>query len=440
LLEPEDCRAADVRRPSPADWSWIFLRGARSPRGLAVAVTAAFIAVGSAWVIATDLLVFLATGDRALVARVQVTTDWAFVLLSAIALYVVTWLAARKLVQAHAVMSAVVDSIADGLLVLGADGHIVHASPSAARMLGCNDPSELTGLDARTFADRYRVSYVNGARIKPGDFISQRVFKEAGPLHHKSVLHPPRGRETFVYSTAAAVRRHPADRAALVVAVLHDITDSEGLDRMRDTFFAAAAHALKTPVAIIKANVQVMAQTGAGALAGPAAAIERQCGRIDRLVQNLLIVSRARAHSLRLHTQAVLLEQLLRNVAEELRRGRTQLEVRVEIDASPTVWADGERLATALRNLGYEAIDASMPGTPLTLKLREVSSAAEVQVVFEALPLAARTFEGFEEYNDGAVSRCATETIIEAHGGESGTATAGPDTTLWVQIPKQEAA
>ena len=39
---------------------------------------------------------------------------------------------------------------------------------------------------------------------------------------------------------------------------LHDITDTEHLEHLRDQFFAAAAHALKTPVAVIKAHVQLL--------------------------------------------------------------------------------------------------------------------------------------------------------------------------------------
>jgi signal transduction histidine kinase len=93
---------------------------------------------------------------------------------------------------------------------------------------------------------------------------------------------------------------HPPDAPELVVSVLHDITDSEHIESLRDQFFAAAAHSLKTPVAIIKANAQLLSR-GAGPHPGKSmAASDRQCGRIDRLIQNLLVLSRARSRTLQL--------------------------------------------------------------------------------------------------------------------------------------------
>ena len=94
--------------------------------------------------------------------------------------------------------------------------------------------------------------------VPPGLFVSQRVFDEGGPLQYKAVVHPSGGGDVVIRAMASGVRMEVGAPATWVVSVMHDITDTEHLDRMRDQFFAAAAHSLKTPLAIVKADVQAL--------------------------------------------------------------------------------------------------------------------------------------------------------------------------------------
>src|SRR5204862_7410340 len=140
--------------------------------------------------------------------------------------------------------------LGDGILLLGHDREVAYANPAALKMLRCTR-DELVGMDAGEFARRFRLSYPNGALVPPEKFVSQRAFDEGGPLHYKAILRPTDDAELVIIATAAGVRMHVGEPAMWVVSVMHDITDSENLDRMRDQFFAAAAHSLKTPDAIV---------------------------------------------------------------------------------------------------------------------------------------------------------------------------------------------
>ena len=92
-------------------------------------------------------------------------------------------------------------------------------------------------------------------------------------------MHPSGGGEVVIPAMASGVRMEVGAPATWVVSVMHDITDTEHLDRMRDQFFAAAAHSLKTPLAIVKADVQALhpsdrPTTGASPHRSSASAIE----------------------------------------------------------------------------------------------------------------------------------------------------------------------
>jgi signal transduction histidine kinase len=383
---------------------------------------------------ATDVLLYATTRDAVLLARIETAIDWGFVAFASVLLYIVAHRAAARLSRAQLVLSTVVESIGDGLLVVGADRTIVYANPAACQMLASR-PEEIVGMTAQQFSQRFVVSYPNGALVPPQEFIAQRAFDTVGPLHYTTRLHPSTDNELVLASSAAGVRPRQGRPAAFVVSILHDVTDSEHLEQLRDRFFAGAAHSLKTPVAIIKANVQYIARTAEATFQPSFKAIERQCDRIDRIVQNLLVVSRARSHSLELRLAPLELATVVVDTVRALNIASHAHAIHTEILATPRVQGDRERLATVVRNLIFESIHVAKPGAPLTLRVSLVDGAAELAVYYEALPVAERTFAGAAQYDDATLSRCATETIVDAHAGKVGEEVADPLQVVWVRLP-----
>jgi signal transduction histidine kinase len=415
-----------------------FVHETRASQKLALALASLFAVFGILWVLTTDVLLYGAERDPLFSARVHLVADWVFLVVTATLLFVFARHAATQLSRAHAVVSAVVRSVGDGLLVLGRDRTIIYANPAAVRMLECNDASQLIGMNATEFSRNYLVSYPNGALVKPEAFVSQRAFTHPGTLRYKAVLHPSPDDELVIISTAAGVHDEDQDHASLVVSTMHDVTSEEHLERMRDHFFSAAAHALKTPIAIIKANVQLMVRT-MQPLPSSEHAVERQCDRIDRLVQNLLIVSRQRTHSLQLFPQELDLVPLIERAGEELMEVRAAAAVTTEIADCPAVRGDRERLQLVIRNLAYQALFAARPHTPLALRLSPLDGYAEVSVLYEPLPVAERTYAGAEDYDDTQLARCANATIVDAHGGIAGEeATTDDHANMWIRLPMSQ--
>ena len=413
--------------------SEVFERRPRSSSSIALTVAAVFVAVGILWIIVTDIVTYYLIRDDTMLARVQTTIDTVFIVLTAIALYFVARLAASRLSRAHALLVAIVDSVGDGLMVLGPHRRIVFANQAAQDILRCKD---LVGLDATEFARMFKVSRIDGTLVPPGSLVSQRAFEEPVAQQSKEVLYPPEhDREVVIVATGAPVRTPDGARTQLVVSVMHDITDNERFEEMRDQFMAAAAHYLKTPVAIIKANVQLLARTGPSSVPASLAMMQRQCERIDRLVQNLFVIARARSNTLEIHARDMELAPFVQAMARELTDKQDQRDVRVTIGALPHVRGDRERLAIVARNLGQEALQHSQPRSTVHVNLAVTDHEAEIRVEYHPLPESAQPFAGAVEYDDTSLSRFATDTIIKAHGGHSGAEIKGKEATLWVTIP-----
>ena len=411
----------------------LFVKRKRSyERRLALTVALTFVVTGLAWVFLTDVLIYGLVENPTLIARFETAKGWIFVAMAGTLVYVVTLRGAVRMTRARAVISAVVDSIADGVLLLGPDRKIRHANPAASRMLLCDD---LVGLGAEEFSRRFRVSYPDGSVVPPDQLLSQRAFSEGGPLHHKALLFRPGAAELVISATAAAVRDEVDESPGLVVSVLHDITASEHLARMRDEFLAAAAHALKTPVTIIKTNVQTITAGDLVQLPETIAAIERQCSRIDRIVQNLLVLARTRSRTLQLRHDDVDLAPLVERIAQEMAAAVWQRSVRSDVKGSPRVRADEDRLGLSLRNLIDRGCRSAVPGSSVTLQLRHRGDDAEIGVSYQALAAEETTIESGGAYDEVGIGRLVVESIVAAHGWTLRDETAGSAVTTWVRMP-----
>jgi signal transduction histidine kinase len=409
----------------------------RAGRRFALTVVAVFTVAGLAWVFLTDYLLYAVTQDRAVVARFETAKGWAFVLLTAALLYPVLRRSSSRLTRAQAAtFSAVVDSIADGVLILGPERTVVYANPAALRMLGCRDAADLIGTGAEDFSRRFRVSYKDGSLVPPDELISQRVFDEPGPLHKKEIVHPPGGSEVIISATAAAVRMEEGEPVRRVVSVMYDITEAEHLDDLRNQFFAAAAHCLKSPVAIIKASAQSLSLSAGTQHARLLSTIGRQCSRIDRLVDNLLLLARLRSGTLRFYPEPVELGRLVSDVVHEMSAVSRHHDVGTDVRARPSVQVDPERLAVALRNLIDGALRASEAGSPVIVRLTEHGKDAEIGVRY----LARREEEedassAFVEHDDLGISRHVTLAVVRALGGDLREEKSGTETTAWLRLP-----
>jgi signal transduction histidine kinase len=401
---------------------------------LAFTVAVVFVGTGITWVLLTDVLLYSFENDPVLIAQIETVKGWVFVCLWSFVLYFATFWSASRFIRAQRLVSAVVQSIGDGVFLVGSDRTIVYANPAALRMLHC-ELADVVGMGASEFSRRFRPAYPDGSLVPPERFLAARLLVEGGPLHSKAVLHPTEDEELVLSTTAAAVREEVGEPPHEIVSVMHDVTVSENLERLRDQLFAGAAHAIKTPVAIIKANVQVLSQEASPRFRRSAGAVELQCGRIDRLVQNILVLSRARSRTLQLYLTPVDLGTLVGQVAGQERVAPHPREVRAEIVDAPRVRVDRERFALALHNLLDVALRSSLPGSPVTLVLRQRDGNAELGVRYAPLSPEELACEGTGEYDDLGIARAVTKLVAEAHGGSLREETDGAETASWVRLP-----
>jgi K+-sensing histidine kinase KdpD len=202
----------------------------------------------------------------------------------------------------------------------------------------------------------------------------------------------------------------------------------ERVDQQRSALLRSVSHDLRTPLATIKAatsDIRGAAEYDPQARDELLDLVGDEADRLDRLVANLLSLSRIEAGALQPDRQAVVLEEL---VAERARRlARLFSDVRLETSfpaGMKTVDADYSQLDQVITNLLENAARYAPPGSVVRVSARQQDDDVEVRVSDEGPGLEPETAdELFKPFRSGRGSESTgtglaiCKAIVEAHGG-----------------------
>jgi two-component system, OmpR family, sensor kinase len=228
-------------------------------------------------------------------------------------------------------------------------------------------------------------------------------------------------------------------------------TLNEMLDRLRRSFererrfVADASHELRTPVAVIKAELEGALRAGGHDPGVREALVEslEECDHLAQLAEDMLVVARSGEGELPMRRERLDLPELLERVrirfsARALQRGR---EIRVDTNGVSHVHGDEQRLGQALGNLVDNALRYG--AGEVVVRSRRVDGGLALEVSDDGAgfdpAFAERAFERFAR-GDRARSRDGTglglaivRTIAEAHGGSAAVVPGGSATVrIWL--------
>jgi two-component system, OmpR family, phosphate regulon sensor histidine kinase PhoR len=157
------------------------------------------------------------------------------------------------------------------------------------------------------------------------------------------------------------------------IVTLHDITALKLAEQMRADFVANAGHELKTPLASLVGFIETLL----GAARDDPSARERflgimrgEAGRMSRLVDDLLSLSRIELNEHVAPTSRVALAPLIEQVADTLELRAAERGMRLDLvlpDDLPDVHGDEDELAQVFQNLIDNAIKYGKPQTNITV-------------------------------------------------------------------------
>ena len=245
------------------------------------------------------------------------------------------------------------------------------------------------------------------------------------------------------------------------VVHLIDQTGSYAAERMRVDFVANASHELRTPLASILGFVETLSDDKAGGDVEVRARFLKvlfdEARRMQRLVEDLISLSRIEAEKYRLPSQAIDLSALMEEVQGELadshdKRGE-DLVTDIAADL-PMVAGDRAQLSQVLHNLIGNAMKYGRPGTPIITRLwRDQTGMVRISVSDEGEGIAPehlpRLTERFYRVDAGrsramggtGLGLAIVKHIVERHRGRLDIhSVVGKGTTASILLPATQAA
>ncbi|MFB4273972.1 DUF4118 domain-containing protein [Nonomuraea sp. MTCD27] len=184
--------------------------------------------------------------------------------------------------------------------------------------------------------------------------------------------------EAFAAEAAVALRQERLQEEAEQARPLAEA------DRMRTALLTAVSHDLRTPLSAAKAAVESLRSHDVAWSARDQeellATADESLVRLDRLVENLLDMSRLQAGVLGLSLQPVALEDVVPRAIDDLGSLRERVEGDVDIEL-PDVVADPALLERVLVNLMSNAVRHSPPGRNVLVTASTHGDDVEIRVV-----------------------------------------------------------
>ncbi len=301
--------------------------------------------------------------------------------------------------------TTVLASMEEGVLLFGPDGRTRLANAAAELHLGTR-PGAIEGLLP---------------------FGLQQLVRRSLEARESLVTEAETGSPSRVLRGSAV----PTEDGSVVV-VIRDVTETRRLDQVRRDFVANASHELKTPAASIQAaaeTIRTAALEDPSVIPRFAAQLERESGRLSRIVSDLLDLSRLESGS-QLDEQ-VALDTIIRDEGERFEESASEAGVALSISAErvPRVKGSGRDLVLLVRNLVDNAIRYTRPGGRVDVGLGQHGGQVILTVDDTGLGIPARDlpriFERFYRV-DRARSRETGGTglglsivrhVVENHGG-----------------------
>lgn len=350
--------------------------------------------------------------------------------------------------------NAIVEGIADGVMLADAEGVIVLFNSAAERILDLPRDnvvgqaifklSGLFGESAALWTRAIEEWALDPERHKPGDFLAETLDlgKRVVSVHLSPV--------------------HIGDRFLGTVSVFRDITKEVEVDRIKSEFVSNVSHELRTPMTSIKGFADLLLLGVAGAMSDQQQMmlqkIKSNADRLSQLVDDLLNISKIDAGE-RLNPELVEVGPVIHNVVATLKgkahHERKDLNVTVEIQpALPPIQADPHKLTQIITNLVDNAFNYTYAGGNIDVTAGIQPDGKHILISVKDTGIGipeefrSRIWQRFERFDDNALVMDVAGTglglsivkeLIDMHNGEVWfESESGKGTTFFVSLPVEQ--
>ena len=292
-------------------------------------------------------------------------------------------------------VSSIIQSIPNPIVLVDAHGNLVGINPAAEQIFGVSG------------------SFNGGARVTGtlGNEEVERLLTSRGDLQTEVSAGSP----ARTYKARVRDVRVPGAPVGRVL-VMDDVTTERDAAQTQRDFVAMIGHELRTPLTIIKGFARTMLRridsVSSDDMGEALRTIDGRANQLERLIEDLLYVSKIESREASLRIEQVDIQQLAATVATDIIEDHSGREVLLEIPIG-LMWAcDETKVGLILRHLIDNGLKYSEAPSPVTVRASEEGDELRIDVIDKGVGIVSSDiptiFERFRQV-DGSATR--------SHGG-----------------------
>ena len=337
---------------------------------------------------------------------------------------------------------AMLDSAADGILILNPDHTIERINAAFARMYGQSQYEIQGKIHGEIIQWKHPPHGITLDNAEAGGW----PLSPQAHLYVEGDMVRPNGLQPLPVGITYAPLLTMDGTLINTIVTVRDITRFRQADELKSEFISIVSHELKTPVALIKGYVSTLrrkdVQWDSRIMEGSLQVIEEEADRLTGLIEDLLEASQLQAGGMQLQKTDLSFHTMAVRLATRFQTQTDKHEIIVDIpETFPVVMADEVRMEQVLSNLLSNAIKYS-PGGEIHISGSNLSDQVIVCVSDEGpgispgdLPYIFDRFyrapETSRKTKGAGLGLYLARAIIEAHGGRMW---ADPKTTAGARI------
>jgi signal transduction histidine kinase len=328
-----------------------------------------------------------------------------------------------QLIEQASELKAILNGIADGVIVLDTEGQLMTTNPAAQLIL-----DEVSGVSHSNLSDVLPPALLGDTQ--DGSAMDQAFV----PV----MLQKPRRCQVGDRSVSALAAPvvSPDGKELRTVIVLRDTTREVEADRVKDAFITSISHELLTPLTVIKGYTDLLTEPANGHIKQSELSFVQTIGdhtnHLVRHIKKLIDISQIQAGSLALQQEQLCFEELVEEAVENWREQMENkgLALRVRLSGGRS-WVDGDRnrLAWAIDNLLSNACNYTLATGRVEVRLFKEKGQVRLDVADTGIGVSAADqpylFSRFFRANDDVTSQVRgvglglyiTRAVIELHAG-----------------------
>lgn len=315
-------------------------------------------------------------------------------------------------------LSAAVDAMWQGLMLVDADLRIMHINGAAAVLMGVS----------RSDADGVPL----GALDVPAEVV-EAVRQVVSGKRGRDATDVVRGEGAGQSVVRLSARRVRSDDRGEALVILEDVTQQRVAEEAQHTMLAQAVHELRTPLTTIRLNVELAIESDEDSRVESLDVINAEARRLERVVNEMLSVSEMESGAFEVQPSDIRLDALFDELRSDYTAAASSKSVGLVFELPPkwpVAFADREKLTVALHNLLGNAIKYTPEQGSVTVRVEADDTTLSVDVEDTGIGIAPeeqdRVFERFYRASDGRVSAvtgsglglATAREIARRHGGD----------------------